>query len=316
MAEMDRIVEIARKKVDERRVPSKYKESTIELISSMMSHDAYGNADYKWSLNDFELGHRLGRGKFGRVYSARERKTHYVVALKTIKKQEVVNGGVERQILREIEIQTHLKHPNILQLLTWFQDEFRIYLVLEYAGQGELYNHLKNSPDGRFPEERSAKYVYQVADALEYCHKNHVIHRDLKPENILLTYEDNVKISDFGWSVHAPSLRRNTMCGTLDYLPPEMVNNCEHSNYVDNWCLGILCYEFCVGRPPFESKDSEETYQKIKTLKMRYPSCVPLGAVDLIKKLLVIQAHKRLQLKGVMVHPWITQHYQPREYGH
>lgn len=89
---------------------------------------------------------------------------------------------------------------------------------------------------------RSARYTYQVADALDYCHRNHVIHRDIKPENLLLTLNGNVKLADFGWSVHAPSLRRNTMCGTLDYLPPEMVEGKEHGPYVDNWCLGMYVY--------------------------------------------------------------------------
>lgn len=86
---------------------------------------------------------------------------------------------------------------------------------------------------------RAAKYVYQVADALHYCHQHAVIHRDIKPENLLLTVNDDVKLADFGWSVHAPSLKRKTMCGTLDYLPPEMVQRKVYNQHVDNWCLGI-----------------------------------------------------------------------------
>lgn len=90
------------------------------------------------------------------------------------------------------------------------------------ALRGELYRYLQRSPDGRFPEDRAARYTYQVADALHYCHLNSVIHRDLKPENLLLSVDDQVKLSDFGWSVHTTSNNRRTMCGTLDYLPPEM----------------------------------------------------------------------------------------------
>lgn len=93
---------------------------------------------------------------------------------------------------------------------------------------------------------RAAKYVYQVADALHYCHQNEVIHRDIKPENLLLTVNGDVKLADFGWSVHAPSLKRNTMCGTLDYLPPEMVEGKEYCNYVDHWCLGKLHFLISV----------------------------------------------------------------------
>lgn len=114
------------------------------------------------------------------------------------------------------------RHPNIIQLYTYFYDERRIYLVLELASEGELYRHLQMAPNGRFPEDRSARYTHQVAAALYYCHLNNVIHRDLKPENLLLSANDQIKLSDFGWSVHTTSTQRKTMCGTLDYLPPEM----------------------------------------------------------------------------------------------
>lgn len=209
---------------------------------------------YKWSTDDFELGCALGRGKFGRVYVAREKKTHFLVALKVLFKSEIVKGRVERQIAHEVEIQSRLRyvfaplilsictesnqmksiyklwivillsfsHPNILRLYTYFYDDKRIYLALELASEGELYRHLQSAPNGCFPENRSARYTYQVANALHYCHLNNVIHRDLKPENLLLSVNDQVKLSDFGWSVHTSSTARRTLCGTLDYLPPEM----------------------------------------------------------------------------------------------
>lgn len=109
-----------------------------------------------------------------------------------------------------------------MRLYSYFHDDKKIYLVLELASEGELYRHLQAAPNGRFSEERSARYTYQVADALHYCHLNNVIHRDLKPENLLLSVNDQVKLSDFGWSIHTMSNARKTMCGTLDYLPPEM----------------------------------------------------------------------------------------------
>ncbi|CAH1174043.1 unnamed protein product [Phaedon cochleariae] len=287
------------------KIPHGIESDTRELVYTMISHEAFGNPDYKWSLNDFELGKRLGRGKFGRVYLAREKKTGFVVALKTLLKRELVKARVERQTLREIEIQSHLKHPNILQLLAWFHDSYRIYLILEYAGKGELYKHLKASPQGHFNEHLAAKYVYQVADALNYCHQNEVIHRDIKPENLLLTITGDIKLADFGWSVHAPSLVRKTMCGTLDYLPPEMVEGREYKHYVDHWCLGVLCYEFLTGNPPFESPKQEDTYEKIKCVEVKYPEYMSPGAKDLISKLLVHRSEKRLSLPQVMKHPWI-----------
>ncbi|KAK5650667.1 hypothetical protein RI129_001696 [Pyrocoelia pectoralis] len=290
---------------DELSDSAEFDEDTQLMLSKIVSHEAYNNPDYKWSLDNFELGTRLGRGKFGRVFVAREKRSGWIVALKTLLKQEIAKNNVERQVLREIEIQSHLSHPNILDLLVWFHDNHRIYLVLEYAGEGEVYTHLKNSPNGRFSERRAAKYIYQVADALNYCHRKKVIHRDLKPENLLLSFNDDIKLADFGWSVHAPSLSRKTMCGTLDYLPPEIVEGKQYGKYVDNWCLGILCYEFLVGSPPFESNSNEETYARIQDIDIEFPPHISSGGVDLISKLLQKSSENRITLSDVMKHPWI-----------
>lgn len=275
-----------------------------EVTNAMMAHEAYGKP-YSWSKNDFELGVPLGRGKFGRVFLCREVKTKFIVAMKVMFKSELRKGRVEKQLLREIEIQSRLKHPHILRLYTWFHDSHKIYLALEVASQGELYKHLKNSPHGRFNEHRASKYTYQVADALNYCHLNNVIHRDLKPENIMLTHDDNVKLADFGWSAHTQSNKRKTMCGTLDYLPPEMVDGHYYNDTVDQWCLGVLCYEFLVGKPPFEAEDTENTYRNIRKLNIYYPSFMSSGARDLIAQLLQRNHSERLRLKDVMQHPWI-----------
>jgi serine/threonine protein kinase len=174
----------------------------------------------------------------------------YILAVKCLYKSEIVQSRVEKQIRREIEIQQNLRHPNVLRLYGYFHDEKRIFLMLEFAGKGELYKQLTKY--GSFSERRSAVYIDQMADALSYLHSKHVIHRDIKPENLLLGINGELKIGDFGWSVHAPSSRRTTLCGTLDYLPPEMVEGREHNEKVDYWALGVLTYEFIVGSPPFE----------------------------------------------------------------
>jgi aurora kinase B len=287
--------------------PPEYRDYIEDLSKRMIERAASRvGTPKKWSIGDFEIGCPLGRGKFGRVYLARDKEFHIMVAIKVLYKSELMKSGLEHQVLREIEIQAHLEHPNILRLRFYFFDEKRIYLVLDYAKGGELYKHLRNSPNHRFSEGKAAKYVYQVADALNYCHLNKVIHRDIKPENLLITMNGDILLADFGWSVHAPSSRRKTMCGTLDYLPPEMVEGKTYNEYVDHWCLGVLCYEFLVGRPPFESDDSKETYYRIRNVDLHFPACVPEGAKDLISKLLRRFPSERLPLPDVMKHPWVV----------
>lgn len=257
-----------------------------------------------WTLDDFEIGKPLGKGKYGSVYLAREITSRYIVGLKVLYKQQLLKGQVEHQLRREIEIQSHLRHPNILRLFGYFHDKTRVFLILEFAAHGELYKHLSS---GTFEEPRAARYAASVAHALQYCHVKHVIHRDIKPENILLSLNGDIKIADFGWSVHAPSDRRTTLCGTLDYLPPEMVEQKAHDHNVDLWALGVLIYEFIIGRPPFESKTNMETHRRIIMVDYGIPSnsMSPLAA-DLIGRLLIKKPSDRLPLSDVLRHPWIT----------
>ncbi|NXY67169.1 AURKA kinase, partial [Glareola pratincola] len=258
----------------------------------------------QWSLDDFEIGRPLGKGKFGNVYLAREKKSKFILALKVLFKTQLEEAGVEHQLRREVEIQSHLRHPNILRLYGYFHDATRVYLMLEYAPRGEVYKELQKLT--KFDEQRTATYVTELADALSYCHSKSVIHRDIKPENLLLGSNGELKIADFGWSVHAPSSRRTTLCGTLDYLPPEMIEGRTHDEKVDIWSLGVLCYEFLVGKPPFEAETYQETYRAISRVEFKFPPFVSEGARDLISKLLKHNPSYRLPLKDVLLHPWIT----------
>ncbi|KAI1180006.1 Pkinase-domain-containing protein [Nemania sp. FL0916] len=260
-------------------------------------------------LGMFEIGRPLGKGKFGRVYLARERTSGFICALKVLHKSELAQGRVEKQVRREIEIQSNLRHPNILQLFGHFHDSKRVFLILEFAAKGELYKHLRR--EHRFPEWKASHYIAQMASALRYLHRKHVIHRDIKPENILVGIHGEIKISDFGWSVHAPNSRRETMCGTLDYLPPEMIkpgsSDNSYNEKVDLWSLGVLTYEFLVGEAPFEDTPVM-TQRRIARADMSIPSFVSPEARDLIKRLLVLDPEKRIPLEQVQTHPWILKH--------
>ncbi|XP_024130360.1 aurora kinase B [Oryzias melastigma] len=255
------------------------------------------------SIADFDIGRPLGKGKFGNVYLARVKKLEAIVALKVLFKSQMEKEGVEHQLRREIEIQAHLKHPNILRFYNYFHDRKRVFLVLEYAPRGEMYKELQKYQ--RFDDQRTATYMEEISDALLYCHEKKVIHRDIKPENLLLGYRGELKIADFGWSVHAPSLRRRTMCGTLDYLPPEMIEGHTHSEKVDLWCIGVLCFECLVGNPPFETASHTETYKRIMKVDLNFPKVVSDGARDLISKLLRHNPNDRLPLQKVIDHPWV-----------
>ena len=280
-----------------------------------------------WRLDDFDVGRPLGKGKFGNVYLAREKRSKYVVALKVLFKSQLQSSNVEIQLRREVEIQSHLRHPNILRLFGYFYDDEKVYLILEYAARGELYKELQRCTN--FDERRTATYVASLARALIYCHGKHVIHRDIKPENILIGMKGELKFADFGWSVHAPSNRRHTLCGTLDYLPPEMVEGQAHDHSVDVWSLGVLCFEFLFGYPPFEAHGHNETYRRILKVDLKFPTeedmkrriasshsgtgntSVSDGAKDLIRKLLQKNPRFRLPLSEVLSHPWIVANADP-----
>lgn len=285
--------------------PAQAKENVLADPPTSME----GPSRKKWSLKDFDIGRPLGKGKFGNVYLAREKTTKYVVALKVLFKSQLQAASVEHQLRREIEIQSHLRHQHILRLFGYFHDKSRVYLILEYAPKGELYKELMKST--RFDEQKTATYMSQIASALQYCHTKKVIHRDIKPENLLLGLAGDLKIADFGWSVHAPSSRRTTLCGTLDYLPPEMIEGKLHDEKVDLWSVGVLCYEFLVGKPPFEAESNTDTYRRITKVDLQYPSYVSAGARNLISCLLKHDPNQRIPLAQVLEHPWIKQNKRP-----
>ncbi|XP_061487110.1 aurora kinase C-like isoform X1 [Rhineura floridana] len=256
-----------------------------------------------WGTSDFEYGKPLGKGRFGAVYLAREKTTHFILALKVIFKSSLEKAQLEHQLRREIEILSHLRHPNILRMYNYFHDQTRIFLMLEYAPRGELYKELQKKK--HFDDIRTATYMEEISDALMYCHAQKVIHRDIKPENLLLGLRGELKLADFGWSVHAPSLRRTTLCGTTDYLAPEMIEGSPHGENVDVWCVGVLCYECLAGYAPFEAPTRTETFRRIQEVNFAFPSWVSDGAKDLISKVLNHIPSLRLPLKEIIVHPWV-----------
>lgn len=234
---------------------------------------------HPWSIEDFSVGKSIGRGKFGNVYSARQKMpkdrngkripgTGAQVALKVLFKAPMVAAKCIHNLRREVEIQSRLKHPNIVQLYGYFDDAKSVYLILQYINGGEVYKHVRrNTSEGRVEEWLCRTMVHDVMSALAYMHARHVYHRDLKAENLLLCYqekdgEETVKVclGDFGWAVHAPppNSTRYTMCGTPEYLSPEMLSGGGHEHHVDLWSCGVLMFELLTGTTPFVHEDESE----------------------------------------------------------
>ena len=227
------------------------------------------------------------------------------MALKVLYKKQIQNEGIINQIRRELEIHSHLKHKNIIQMYGFFFDKKRIYIIQEYATGGELYKRFLEAR--AFDEATVSTYVRQVASALQHMHQQDIIHRDLKPENLLLCGEDTIKMTDFGWSVHAGK-SRDTFCGTLDYICPEMLGHAAYDHTIDTWMLGVLTYELAEGRPPFESKSRVETYRRIRSLDYECPEHFSSEMTNFIQRLLVKDPSKRMCDEDIMSHPFITKY--------
>lgn len=261
----------------------------------------------KFSIEDFEVLRNLGRGRFGDVFLVREKKTDFIVALKVINKTEASKLKSEKLIVREIKIHSFIEHKNIIKLYGFFHDEDNIYLILEYASEGEIYKVLKNSPGGHFSEEKSSVYVKQVLEAFIYLQENNILHRDLKPEN-LLSCDGIIKLADFGWSVHSKAVTRTTFCGTLLYMAPEIAQQQDYDYKSDNWAIGVLTYEFLVGKPPFNTESSREILESITNGNLSYPSFLSYEAKNFISKLLVVNPQQRMSLQQAICHPFIIKY--------
>ena len=241
-------------------------------------------------LPDIELLETLGTGTFGRVRLAKHMPVKYY-AMKILKKAEVVRLKQVEHILSEKEILMSISHPFIVNLYKTFQDEKNLYMLLEYVPGGELFSHLRRA--GRFPNETSRFYAAEIVLALQYLHARDIIYRDLKPENLLLDREGHMKITDFGFAKHVEE-RTWTLCGTPEYLAPEIIQSKGHGKAVDWWALGILIYEMLAGYPPFYDEHPFGIYEKILAGRIDFPKHFDIHAKDLIKRLLTADRTKRI----------------------
>lgn len=244
-----------------------------------------------WKLSDLELKETLGTGTFGRVRLCRHKQQGAFMALKILKKQEILRMKQVDHILSEAAILTEIQHPFIVNMLKGFMDEDRLYILLEYVVGGELFSHLRKA--GKFPNDVAKFYSSEVMMAFEYLHSKDIIYRDLKPENLLLDSQGHIKITDFGFAKKVPE-RTFTLCGTPEYLAPEIIQSKGHGKAVDWWSLGVLLYEMLIGYPPFFDESPLKIYEKILEAKLQFPKWIDPRAKDLIKGLLTLDHTKRL----------------------
>ena len=247
-------------------------------------------------LSDYEIGETLGTGSFGRVRISKNRKTNEYVAMKIMKKVEILKSKQADHIANEIKILSMIDHPFVIKFDGFTQDDKYLYLALELINGGELFTYLRGV--GRFPVDQARVYIAQIVSIFEYLHSKNIIYRDLKPENILIHKSGYLKLTDFGFAKIVEG-RTYTLCGTPEYLAPEIILNKGHGKPLDWWTCGILLYEMIAGIDPFSDDDPMMVYQKILKGKIKFPSGFDSNAKSLVKHLLESDLTKRYgNLKG------------------
>ncbi|RKO87241.1 kinase-like domain-containing protein, partial [Blyttiomyces helicus] len=195
-------------------------------------------------LDDFDILNTLGTGSFGRVHLVKQRKTGKHYAMKVLRKSEIVKLKQVEHTLNEKHILEKLDFPFLVSLLGTFQDSTNVYFILEYVQGGELFTYLRKS--GRFSNNIARFYAAEVVMAFEYLHASDIVYRDLKPENLLIDHKGHIKITDFGFAKQVADVTW-TLCGTPDYLAPEIIQSKGYGRAVDWWALGVLIYEVGCG---------------------------------------------------------------------
>ncbi|KAH7911373.1 kinase-like domain-containing protein [Hygrophoropsis aurantiaca] len=265
-----------------------------------------------YRLTDFIIQRTLGTGSFGRVHLVRSKHNLRFYAIKVLNKEKIVRTKQVEHTNNEQAMLNAVQHPFIINLWGAFQDKSNLYMVMDFVPGGELFTLLRRS--NRFPDPVAKFYSAEVALALNHLHSLDIIYRDLKPENIILNYDGHIKIADFGFSKQCSSVTW-TLCGTPDYLAPEIISQQRYNKSVDWYALGVLIFEMLSGLPPYHQQDHNPVllYEKITRgpTFIRWPAFQPY-ATDLILKLMEGDPSRRYgNLRhgagDVFAHPWFRE---------
>jgi len=260
-------------------------------------------------LNDFQIIKVLGRGTFGKVCLVQYKPTKEYYAMKSLKKDVLLDMDQVQSTILEKKILQSLDHPFLVGMVFCFQTEERIYFIMPFIRGGELFQHLRT--EKFFKEDKARFYAASMGLALEYLHNHGIVYRDIKPENILIGEDGYLKLIDFGMAKMLKGNEKATsFCGTPEYLAPEIITGEGHNRAADWWSYGILIFEMLCGIPPFYCENTERMYDLITNAELRFPKRIQVSdnAKDLIKKLLIKQQDKRLGVnKGfeeIKAHPF------------
>ncbi|XP_067627699.1 serine/threonine-protein kinase MARK2 isoform X3 [Eurosta solidaginis] len=275
------------------------------------------SAPMRWRATEEHIGKyklikTIGKGNFAKVKLAKHLPTGKEVAIKIIDKTQL-NPGSLQKLFREVRIMKMLDHPNIVKLFQVIETEKTLYLVMEYASGGEVFDYLVLH--GRMKEKEARVKFRQIVSAVQYCHQKRIIHRDLKAENLLLDSELNIKIADFGFSNEfTPGSKLDTFCGSPPYAAPELFQGKKYDGpEVDVWSLGVILYTLVSGSLPFDGSTLRELRERVLRGKYRIPFYMSTDCENLLRKFLVLNPAKRASLETIMSDKWMNMGFEDDE---
>ncbi|XP_023208773.1 MAP/microtubule affinity-regulating kinase 3-like isoform X3 [Xiphophorus maculatus] len=263
-------------------------------------------------VGNYRLLKTIGKGNFAKVKLARHILTGREVAIKIIDKTQL-NPNSLQKLFREVRIMKILNHPNIVKLFEVIETERTLYLVMEYASGGEVFDYLV--AHGRMKEKEARAKFRQIVSAVQYCHQKHIVHRDLKAENLLLDADMNIKIADFGFSNEFTlGNKLDTFCGSPPYAAPELFQGKKYDGpEVDVWSLGVILYTLVSGSLPFDGQNLKELRERVLRGKYRIPFYMSTDCENLLKRFLVLNPAKRGTLEQIMKDRWINSGFEEDE---
>ncbi|XP_022166638.1 serine/threonine-protein kinase SIK2-like [Myzus persicae] len=258
------------------------------------------------TIGFYTIDRRIGKGNFAEVRLATHRLVRSEVAIKMIDKRKLDAVNLEK-VHREVDIMKQLDHPHIIKLYQVMESKDMIYIISEYASQGEIFDYIAKY--GRMTEAAARKKFWQILSAVEYCHNRHVVHRDLKAENLLLDANMNIKIADFGFSNYfTPGEQLATWCGSPPYAAPEVFEGKKYYGpEIDVWSMGVVLYVLVCGALPFDGSTLHSLRDRVLSGRFRIPYFMSTGCESLIRKMLILDPNKRYTVEQIKRHPWMLE---------